>query len=120
MSLLAPFGLAAGALLGPLVLWYVLRSRRPRRVVASTLLFADEQETASAAIPWQRFTPDRTFWIIALALLMGTLALARPAVAVPAEVSDHTIVVVDGSASMQATTADGVSCAVNWYFESST
>ncbi|WP_341252882.1 VWA domain-containing protein [Euzebya pacifica] len=108
MSLLAPFGLAAGALLGPLVLWYVLRSRRPRRVVASTLLFADEQETASAAIPWQRFTPDRTFWIIALALLMGTLALARPAVAVPAEVSDHTIVVVDGSASMQAATADGL------------
>ncbi|WP_157965519.1 VWA domain-containing protein [Euzebya rosea] len=108
MSLLAPLGLAAGALLGPLVLWYVLRSRRPRRVVASTLLFADEAETASAAIPWQRFAPDRTFWIIALALLMAALALARPAVAVPAEVSDHTIVVVDGSASMQATTADGL------------
>lgn len=107
MSFLSPLWLGAGALVGPLVLWYLLRSRRPRRVIASTLLFADEHETVSAAIPWQPFTPDRTFWLIGLAVLLGAVGLARPAVAVPADVSDHTIVVIDGSASMGAVTDDG-------------
>lgn len=107
MTLLAPLGLVAGALLGPLVLWYLLRSRRPRRVISSTLLFAEEHETASAAVPWQPFHADRTFWLVALAVLLGAVALARPAIAVPAEVSDHTILVIDASASMQAATEDG-------------
>lgn len=109
MTLVAPFGLLAGALLAPLVLWYLLRSRRPPRLVASTLLLADEQQTASAAVPWQPFAADRTFWLVALALLLGALALARPAVAVPAAVSDHTILVIDASASMRAATTAGTS-----------
>lgn len=109
MTLLAPLGLVAGALLGPLVLWYLLRSRRPRRVISSTLLFAEEHETASAAVPWQPFHADRTFWLVALAVVLGAFALARPAIAVPAEVSDHTILVIDASASMQAATEDGPS-----------
>lgn len=109
MMLLAPLGLLAGALLGPLVLWYVLRSRRPRRVVSSTLLFTPEHQTASAAVPWQPFRADRTFWLVALAVLLGAAALARPAIAVPADVSDHTILIIDASASMQAATADGPS-----------
>lgn len=107
MRLLAPLGLAALGLVGPMVLWYVLRSRRPPRVVASTLWLVDEHETATAAIPWQPFSPDRTFWLVTLAVLLGALALARPAVAVPAEVGDHTIIVIDASASMRAATADG-------------
>lgn len=71
------------------------------------MLFTPEQETASAAVPWQPFRADRTFWLIGLALLLGAIALARPAVAVPAAVSDHTIIVVDTSASMGAVTEDG-------------
>jgi len=103
--LLAPVGLAALALVGPMILWCVLRSRRPPRVVASTLWLVDEHETATAAVPWQPLSPDRTFWLVTLAVLLG--ALARPNVAVPAEVGDHTIIVIDASASMRASTADG-------------
>jgi Ca-activated chloride channel homolog len=107
VSLLSPGWLLAGGLLGPLVLWYVLRSRRPPRVVPSTMLLADEEQTASAAVPWQPFRGDRTFWLVALATVLAAVGLARPAIAVPAEVGDHTIVVVDVSASMGAVTEAG-------------
>lgn len=102
MTLLVPLGLAAAALVAPLALWYVLRSRRPRVEVASTFLWARTDRSVAAAVPWQRFRPDRTFWLVLLAILVGALALARPAVPVAAELGEHTILVVDTSASMLA------------------
>ena len=102
MRFAAPLGLAAAALAVPLLAWYVLRSRRPRRVVASTFLWQQAQRTVAAAIPWQRFRGDATFWLVLLALLLGALALARPFVPVPAELGDHTILIVDASGSMLA------------------
>ncbi|HUH06970.1 MAG TPA: VWA domain-containing protein, partial [Egibacteraceae bacterium] len=102
MSLAAPAGLAAALLAVPLVLWYVLRSRRPRAVVSSTFLWARTERSTRAAVPWQRFRPDRTFWLILLAILVGAVALARPAIPVPAQLGDHTILIVDSSGSMLA------------------
>ncbi len=103
MNLGAPLGLAAAALAVPLVVWYVLRSRRPSQLVASTFLWQRTERSVSAAVPWQRFRPDATFWLILLALLLGALALARPFVRVPAQLGDHTVLILDASASMLAT-----------------
>lgn len=102
MSLAAPLGLAAAALALPLVLWYVLRSRRPAVTVASTFLWRRTERSVAAAVPWQRFRGDATFWLVLLALLAGALALARPFVRVTADLGDHTILVVDASGSMLA------------------
>lgn len=102
MSLASPLGLLAAGLTAPLVLWYVLRSRRPRRVVSSTYLWRSTDHSPSAAVPWQRFRSDVTFWLVLLALLAGTLALARPFLRVPAVLGDHTILVMDVSGSMLA------------------
>jgi len=102
VSFAVPIGLAAAALAVPLALWYVLRARRPRLEVPSTFLWARTDRAVAAAVPWQRFRPDRTFWLVLLALLVGAVALARPTVRVPAEIGDHTIFVVDVSASMLA------------------
>jgi hypothetical protein len=102
VRIVAPLGLAAALLVGPLVLWYVLRSRRPRVEVASTFLWERTDRAVAAAVPWQRFRPDRTFWLVGLSLLIGALALARPAVTVATELGDHTILVLDVSASMLA------------------
>ena len=102
MNLAAPWGLAAAALSLPLTLWYVLRARRPRVEVSSVFLWRRTDRSVAAAVPWQRFRPDRTYWFILLAILAGALALARPTIAAPAALGDHTIVLVDTSASMQA------------------
>ena len=102
MSLAAPWGLAALLLAAPLTLWYLLRSRRPAVVVPSTLLWRGTDRSVAAAVPWQRLRPDRTYWLVLAAIVAGALALARPTVAAPAQLGDHTIVVVDTSASMQA------------------
>jgi hypothetical protein len=102
VRVVSPLGLAAALLALPLVLWYVLRSRRPRIEVSSTFLWERTDRAVAAAVPWQRFRPDRTFWLVLLAVLVGAVALARPAVLVATELGDHTILVLDVSASMLA------------------
>ncbi|MBW3664641.1 MAG: BatA and WFA domain-containing protein [Actinobacteria bacterium] len=102
MNLAVPIGLGAAALAVPLVVWYLLRSRRPAVRVASTYLWGHTDRSVTAAVPWQRFRPDATFWLVLLAILAGAVALARPFVTVPAELGDHTILIVDASASMLA------------------
>lgn len=102
MNLANPWGLLAAGLAGPLVVWYVLRSRRPRVTVGSTFLWERTERSVAAAVPWQRFRGDVTFWLVLLALLAGALSLSEPYVTVTAELGDHTILVVDASASMLA------------------
>lgn len=102
MNLTAPLGLAALALGVPLALWYLLRSRRPHRTVAATYLWRHTDRSVAAALPWQRFRPDRTFWLVLLAIVAGALALARPSVPAPLQLGDHSVVVVDVSGSMLA------------------
>lgn len=102
MSIAVPAGLAAGLLALPLVLWYVLRTRRPRHEVASTYLWQRTDRSVSAAVPWQRFRPDRTFWLVLAAIAVGAVALARPTVPAPEVLGDHTVIVIDASASMFA------------------
>lgn len=102
MSLGNPWGLLALGLAGPLVLWYLLRSRRPRMTVASTFLWQQAQRSVAAAVPWQRFRPDLTFWLVLAAIVAGALSLSQPYLAVPAVLGDHTILLVDASGSMLA------------------
>ena len=102
MTLAAPWGLAAAVLAVPLTLWYVLRARRPLVQVASTFLWRATDRSVAAAVPWERFHPDRTYWLILAAILLGALALARPTVAAPAALGDHTILLLDTSGSMSA------------------
>lgn len=104
-----PWALTTLGLLVPLVTWYLLRARRPRRVVASTMVWQHVPHAMTAATPWQRFRGDATFWLSLLAIVAGAIALARPYATVPATLGDHTIIVVDVSGSMTATDADGVS-----------
>lgn len=101
-----PGGLAALGLLVPLVVWYLLKSRRARRVVSSTMVWQSVPQAMTAATPWQRFRPDATFWLAALALVVGATALARPYAVVDATLGDHTIVIVDASGSMNARDGD--------------
>lgn len=97
-----PAGLLVLAAAIPIVLLHILRPRRPRVEVSSTLLWQAEQRTVSAAAPWQRLRPSALLFLQLLAVLLLAVAAARPVQRVPAPLSPHTVFVLDASASMAA------------------
>lgn len=103
MSLLAPLGLVFLLAVPVVVLFYLLRVRFREVEVGSTYLWERLAHDLAAQDPWQkpRFTLLMLIQILLLALL--ALALARPAWVALAEESVFQVIVLDGSASMQAT-----------------
>ena len=102
VELLAPAGLALGALLVPLVVLYILKIKRSRRVVASTWLWAVAQRDLMAKSPFKRFVSQVPFFVQAAALLLLALSLARPATRGREMTGDHVAIILDVSASMSA------------------
>ncbi len=103
MSLLTPFALLLGLLAVPIILMYMLRLRRQEMLVSSTLLWQQLLRDREANAPWQKL---RRNWLLILQLLILAalvLALARPFLPVPSLVSGNVVVLLDASASMQAT-----------------
>ncbi len=100
MSFLIPtlFGLAA--LAGPLIVLYMLRSRRPRVEVSSTMLWEKAEIPVSSAVPWQklRWTPLLLLQLAVLAAFV--LTLARPFYREQTLLGPHTAFVFDTSGSM--------------------
>lgn len=103
MTLLAPAAAAFGVIVPVIVALYFLKVRRAPVPVSSTLLWRSAIKDRQAAIPWQRL---RFSWLLILQILAAlalVLALMRPAQSAPAPLAGHTIVLVDASATMQAT-----------------
>ena len=104
MGFVAPAALLVGAaLLAIVVATYLLRPRRPTRRVSSTFLWLAALNDLQAARPWRRVPPSvlLLLQILALAGLIG--ALARPYVLSTESGGPFSVVLVDASASMQAT-----------------
>jgi Ca-activated chloride channel family protein len=96
-----PWGLLAAGIVPPIVLLYVLRGVRRRRVVPSIQLWEGEAREITAHARW-RFPPLEVLLVLQIAfVLLGALALSGPAV--PGEPRNDVVVVLDASASMQAT-----------------
>jgi hypothetical protein len=102
VELRAPGGLFLLALLVPLVVLYILKIQRRRRVVASTWLWATAQCDLMARAPWKRFLAQVPLLVQALALAALALALSRPATRGPGFTGDHVAIILDASASMSA------------------
>lgn len=102
MSFLTPFFLALGLLAAPIIILYMLRLRRREMVVSSTMLWQKLLRDREANAPWQKLR--RNLLLILQLLILGLLvvALARPYLPVPSVVNGSVVVVMDGSASMQA------------------
>jgi hypothetical protein len=101
MTFIAPIALGLAALTVPIVVMYMLRSRRSKTPVSSTLLWEMGQQNVSANAPWQ---PLRFSWLLLLqllALILVVLAVARPARPTAVPLADHTVLIIDTSASMQ-------------------
>jgi len=92
--------LAAAAL--PLVLLYVLKTRRQRVRVASAALFDLARREAAARDPWKRLVPELALLLQLLALLLLALAFARPVSKSAGYDADAVVIVLDRSASLGA------------------
>lgn len=101
-ALANPAGLWWALLTLPILALHVLRPRRTQAEVNSTLLWQAVARPVSAAHPWQRLIPSWLLFAQLLAALLFALAMARPVQLTDAVLADHTIFVVDTSASMGA------------------
>jgi Ca-activated chloride channel family protein len=107
MSFLTPLGFLGLLLAGPIVLLYMLRLRRREVLVSSTFLWQQVLQDNEANTPWQRLRRNLLLLLQLLILALLAFALARPFVIVPAVSTGQIALLLDASASMNATDADG-------------
>lgn len=103
MNFLTPASFLLAALALPILLLYMLKLRRRQVLVSSTMLWQRLLRDRQANTPWQRL--KRNLLLILQLLILGALvfSLARPFLPLPTIASGSTVLLVDGSASMQAT-----------------
>ncbi|CAN5814385.1 BatA and WFA domain-containing protein [soil metagenome] len=100
MRFLVPGALGLAALAGPLIVLYMLRSKRRPQEVTSTMLWREVGEPVSSAVPWKplKLTPLLLAQLAVLGLFV--LSLARPFVSEATVLGPHTVFVLDTSGSM--------------------
>jgi len=103
MSFLAPLAFLGALLAIPIILLYMLRLRRREVVVSSTFLWQQILRDREANTPWQRLRRNLLLFLQLLILAALVLGLARPYVIVPAVSAGQIAVLLDASASMNAT-----------------
>ena len=103
MSFLAPAAFAFAAALPVVIVFYLLKRKRVVTLVPSTLLWQKFLAETQASAPFQKL---RRNWLLILQLLLLALAvfaLARPYFAGRVQAAQLRVVILDASASMQAT-----------------
>lgn len=107
MSFLTPLAFLGALLAIPIILLYMLRLRRREILVSSTYLWQQILQDNEANTPWQRLRRNLLLLLQLLILLFLVLALARPFMVVPAVGTGQIALLLDASASMNATDIDG-------------
>jgi len=103
MSILVPAAFAFAAIIPIILLLYFMRPKRQERVVGSTLLWQQAMQDIQASRPWQRLRVTPLLILQLLAALFIILVLVRPAIFSNSPLSGNTIIILQASASMQAT-----------------
>lgn len=103
MSFIAPLAFALGLLAIPIIALYMLRLRRREVQVSSTLLWQQLLRDREANAPWQKLRRNLLL-LLQLLILAGLIfALARPFIEVPTVSTGRIALLIDASASMNAT-----------------
>lgn len=103
MSFLTPAAFVFALALPVVVVFYLLKRKRVVRLVSSTLLWQRFLAETQANAPFQRLRRNWLLFLQLLLLALVVLALARPFFHGTAPPTRLRVVVLDGSASMQAT-----------------
>ena len=102
MSLLTPLALALGVTLPIIVVFYLLKVRRHDEEVSSTFLWNDLIRDLAAHEPLQRLRWNVLLILQLVALALLTFAVARPFSEQLGQKPVQAVLLLDGSASMQA------------------
>ncbi len=107
MRFLAPLGFLFAAALPVIVFFYLLKLRRVRREVSSTLLWRRAAEDVQANAPFQKLRRNLLLLLQLLIAALLVFGLARPYFNLQAGSARHTVILLDHSASMGATDGGG-------------
>lgn len=107
MSFLTPLALLGALIALPILLLYMLRLRRREVVVSSNFLWQQILEDTEANTPWQRLRRNALLLLQLLILALLVLALMRPFIVVPTLSAGQSVILLDASASMNATDLPG-------------
>jgi hypothetical protein len=100
---LNPLALAWAALAGGIVLLYILKLKRVKVDVSSTLLWDQALADFRANAPWQKLRRNLLMILQIIAMILLALALSRPFMFDSFIEGGKTIIVIDASSSMLAT-----------------
>lgn len=104
MSLLSPWSLLLILPLGGIiVLLYLLKLKRKEQVVSSVMLWRDAVADIQANAPFQKLRKSLLLLLQIIALLAVIGAIARPYIRTQSGQGSRIVVILDSSASMQAT-----------------
>jgi hypothetical protein len=100
VNLLVPAALGFAALAGPLLVLYMLRSRRRRVDVGSIRIWQPTAAQVTSAVPWSRLR--WTSLLVLQLFIVGLFAftLARPYLAQRTVLGPHAVFIIDTSGSM--------------------
>ena len=105
MNFLAPFAFAFAASIPVVIVFYLLKRKRVVKLVSSTLLWQKFLADTQASAPFQKLRKNWLLYLQILLLVLAVLALTRPFFATTAKPAQLRVVILDGSASMQAVDA---------------
>jgi Ca-activated chloride channel family protein len=103
MTILAPAAAVLALTLPAIVALYFLKIRRPTRIVPALHLWPNQIRDRQANVPWQRLRPSWLLFFQLLAAAALVAAAVQPVLPAGAALARHSIVLIDTSASMQAT-----------------
>src|SRR5262245_27763085 len=103
MSFLAPAAALFALALPVVVIFYLLKRKRVVKLVSSTLLWQRFLAETQANAPFQKLKHNWLLLLQILLLLLAVLALARPYLVAKAKPAKYRVIILDASASMQAT-----------------
>jgi Ca-activated chloride channel homolog len=107
MSFLNPIAFLGALVAIPIILLYMLRLRRREVVISSNFLWQQILRDREANTPWQRLRRNILLLLQLLILAFIVLAMTRPAQVVPTISASKTVILLDASASMNATDIEG-------------
>ena len=93
----------------PLIILYMIRPKPRDLPFSSTAFIVEEEAKPTASI--NRLVTDRLFWIQLLVIALLAISAAGPFVVAKGTQSDHLVIVMDLSASMEASFGDARSTA---------